>query len=137
VAALLAKIREGNIENIRLYDDDARKLIGQLPDASLSRVFILYPDPWPKARHRKRRLISASFLDALARIMRPGALLRLATDDEDYCAWMLERLLAHPAFEWTARRCADWLNPPPDWIGTRYEQKALADRPTYLEFARI
>ncbi|MDE3036889.1 MAG: tRNA (guanosine(46)-N7)-methyltransferase TrmB [Pseudomonadota bacterium] len=124
--------------NIRIFPGDARLLMEKLPDASLSKVFILYPDPWPKARHHKRRLVSTEFLDALARVMKPGAELRLATDDEDYVTRMLERLLAHPGYVWNAESCADWLSPPPDWISTRYEQKALkAGRvPTYLSFLR-
>jgi tRNA (guanine-N7-)-methyltransferase len=81
-------------------------------------------------------LISTAFLDELARVMKPGAELRLATDYEEYATWMLERLLPHQAFLWTARTCDDWLNPPADWLSTRYEQKALAGRPTYLTFVR-
>jgi len=131
---LLKKVAAGNISNVSIHPDDARPLIDKLPDASLSRVFILYPDPWPKTRHHKRRIISTEMLDSLARVMKPGAELRLATDHADYCTWMLERLLVHPGFTWTAKRCNDWLNPPPDWISTRYEQKALAGRPTYLTF---
>lgn len=134
IAGLLSHIEEHKLSNIRIYTDDARDLINSLPDASLGRVFILYPDPWPKNRHHKRRLISTEFLDSLARTMKSGAELRLATDSADYAAWMLERLLAHPAFKWTAKTCDDWLNPPPEWFPTRYEQKALAGRPTYLCF---
>lgn len=123
--------------NVRIYNDDARLLIEKLPDHCLDKVFILYPDPWPKARHHKRRLISKEFLDNLARVMKPGAELRLATDHSDYCTWMLERLLAHPAFQWTAKTCDDWLKPWADWIPTRYEQKRLAGMPTYLSFKRL
>ncbi len=137
IAGLLKHIDDHKLHNIRIYSEDARLLMERLPDASLERVFILYPDPWPKARHHKRRLISTEFLNALARVMKPGAELRLATDHADYCAWMLEHLLSHSAFEWTAKICDDWLNPPPDWISTRYEQKALAGRPTYLDFHAV
>jgi tRNA (guanine-N7-)-methyltransferase len=137
-ATLLARIHEHKLNNIRIHNEDARPLIAKLPDASLSRVFILYPDPWPKARHHKRRLVSTEFLDALARVMKPGAELRLATDDEDYCTWILEHLLTHRGYIWNAKTSDDWLNPPADWISTRYEQKALkAGRvPTYLRFTR-
>lgn len=137
-AALLSAIRDQALDNIRIYNGDARLLIEHLPDAALSKAFILYADPWPKARHHKRRLISTEFLTLLARVMKPGAELRLATDDVDYCTWMLEHLLAHPDFRWTAKDCEDWLNPWSDWISTRYEQKALkAGRgPTYLSFVR-
>lgn len=137
VAGLLSHIDEHKLKNIRIYSDDARDLVAALPDNSLERVFVLYPDPWPKTRHNKRRIISAEFLDALARVMKEGAELRLATDSADYATWMLERLLANKNFQWTAKTCDDWLNPPPEWISTRYEQKALAGRPTYLNFKRI
>ena len=137
IAGLLAHIRDHDLNNIRIFNDDARLLIEKLPEHSLEKVFILYPDPWPKARHHKRRLVSTEFLDELAWVMKPDAELRLATDHADYCAWMLERLLSHPAFTWQAKTCDDWLNPPPDWFSTRYEQKALAGRPTYLSFQRL
>ncbi len=137
IAGLLSHIDEHELANIRIYTDDARDLVAALPDNSLERVFILYPDPWLKKRHNKRRIISMEFLDSLARVMKVGAELRLATDSSDYATWMLERLLAHKAFKWTAKTCDDWLNPPPEWFSTRYEQKALAGRPTYLCFKRI
>jgi tRNA (guanine-N7-)-methyltransferase len=138
VATLLAHIKEHRLSNISIHDDDTRLVTERLPDASLSRVFILYPDPWPKARHHKRRLVSTPFLNELARLMKPGAELRLATDDADYLTWMLEHTLSHPAFRWTAKSCDDWLVPWSDWISTRYEQKALTAgrRPTYLTFLR-
>ena len=138
VAKLLGKIREQGLQNnIRIHHDDAREVTQKLPDACLSRVFILYPDPWPKARHHKRRLVSKPFLSELARLMKKGAELRLATDHGDYLTWMLEHTLSHPAFHWTAKSCEDWLEPWKDWIPTRYEQKRLAGRPTYLTFVRI
>lgn len=136
IAGLLKHISDNKTQNIRIFTDDARLLIEKLADASLDKVFILYPDPWPKARHHKRRIISPEFLDSLARVMKPGAQLRLATDYADYATWMLERLLSHAAFKWTAKSCDDWLTPWADWIPTRYEQKALAGRPTYLNMVR-
>jgi len=136
IGDLLKAIEAQKLSNIRIHGDDARPLIERLPDASIERVFILYPDPWPKARHHKRRLVSTELLNQLARVMKPGAILRLATDHSDYCTWMLERLLPHPSFTWTAKDCDDWLKPWSDWIPTRYEQKALAGRPTYLTFVR-
>lgn len=137
IAELLKNIEGHKLKNVRIFPGDARLLIEKLPDACLERVFILYPDPWPKARHHKRRLISKAFLDSLVRVMKPGAELRLATDHEDYATWMLERLLSHTAFQWTAKTCDDWLKPPADWITTRYEQKRLAGMPTYLNFVRV
>ncbi|MEK6746611.1 MAG: tRNA (guanosine(46)-N7)-methyltransferase TrmB [Pseudomonadota bacterium] len=136
IAGLLAHIDKNKLSNIRIYSDDARDLVAALPDNSLERVFILYPDPWPKTRHHKRRIVSSEFLSELARVMKPGAELRLATDSADYATWMLERLLANKNFKWLAKTCDDWLNPPAEWISTRYEQKALAGIPTYLNFVR-
>jgi tRNA (guanine-N7-)-methyltransferase len=137
VASALSHIEEQKLTNIRIYNDDARDLINNLHDNSLKKVFILYPDPWPKTRHNKRRIVSTELLDSLARVMKSGAELRLATDHSDYATWMLERLLPHPAFKWQAQKCSDWLNPPADWISTRYEQKALAGIPTYLNFIKL
>ena len=139
IAGLLKHIDDHKLDTIRIWQEDARLLIAQFPDASTERVFILYPDPWPKMRHHKRRLVSTPLLDSLARIMKPGAQLRLATDDVDYCTWMLEHVVPHPQFSWLAEDCDDWLIPPQDWLSTRYEQKALAARrvPTYLDFKRI
>lgn len=138
IVALLAQVRERGLDNLRVLVDDARMIMPALPEASVGRVFILFPDPWPKQRHWKRRIVSRPMLDALARAMADGAELRLATDDSDYLRWMLERLTAHPAFTWLARRPADWRMRPDDWPPTRYEQKAVAAgrRPAFLRFAR-
>ena len=138
IVKLLAEISRRGLGNIRLFIDDARLLIAALPEASLDRAFILFPDPWPKLRHHKRRIVSAATLDGLARALRDGAELRLATDDRDYLRWMLEHATAHPAFEWLARRPQDWRERPADWPPTRYEQKALAAgrQPVFLRFRR-
>jgi tRNA (guanine-N7-)-methyltransferase len=101
-------------------------MLAALPPSSIDRVFILFPDPWPKLRHEKRRLVSRETLDALAAIMRDGAELRLATDDDNYLRWMLERVTDHPSFEWLARSSRDWRARPTDWPPTRYEEKARA-----------
>jgi tRNA (guanine-N7-)-methyltransferase len=136
MAGLLARVHERNLGNIRLWPDDIRRLLPALKPASLGRVFILFPDPWPKARHHKRRLITAAFLDELARIMAPSAELRFATDDPEYLAWTIERLGAHPAFE----RLGPGEDPharPADWPATRYEAKGLAGHPAaFLRFGR-
>ncbi len=102
VAKLLSKLESGVARNVRIHMGDARDIIEALPDASLARVFILFPDPWPKTRHHKRRFIQMEMLDALARVMKPGSELRFASDDAPYLDWTLERLMAHPAFEWMA-----------------------------------
>jgi len=137
-AKLLARIKRRRIENIRIFTDDGRVLIAALPPASIDRVFILFPDPWPKRRHEGRRIVSRTTLDALARVMTDGAELRLATDDPDLLSWMLERATDHPAFEWLARRPRDWCERLPDWPLTRYEEKArAAGRPAiFLRFRR-
>ncbi|HEY8697999.1 MAG TPA: hypothetical protein VIM02_10295 [Rhizomicrobium sp.] len=116
---------------------DAREVIESLPGASLGRVFILFPDPWPKTRHHKRRFVQMEMLDELARVMKSGAELRFASDDADYVEWTLERMLVHPTFEWTATRAADWKSRPSDWPPTRYEAKALHGPPVYLRFQRV
>ena len=126
IAKLLAEIDRRRLENIRLFIDDARLLIAALPQAAIERVFILFPDPWPKARHHKRRIVARETLDGLARIMADDAELRLATDDRGYLSWMLEQVTTHPSFEWLARGPADWRERPPDWPPTRYEEKARA-----------
>jgi tRNA (guanine-N7-)-methyltransferase len=138
IAKLLARIKRSCIENVRIFADDGRVLFPALPPASIDRVFILFPDPWPKRRHEGRRIVSRGTLDALARVMTDGAELRLATDDRELLSWMLERATDHPAFEWLARRPRDWRERLPDWPPTRYEEKAqAAGRPAiFLRFRR-
>jgi tRNA (guanine-N7-)-methyltransferase len=135
-AKLLGKLEREKAENIRLYEDDARDIIDALPDASLGRVFILFPDPWPKTRHHKRRFLQMETLDALARVLKDGAELRFASDDAGYLAHALERLMAHPAFRWTAAGPAEWRTRPEDWPPTRYEAKELHGAPAFLRFVR-
>lgn len=137
VAKLLSKIDEDPTPNIRLHTDDARDIIDALPDASLGCVFILFPDPWPKTRHHKRRFVQTDLLDRLARVMKPGAELRFASDDAPYFEWTLERVCAHPAFEWMAACSADWLTRPEGWPQTRYEAKELHGKPAYLRAIRL
>jgi tRNA (guanine-N7-)-methyltransferase len=138
VVKLLGEIERRKLANLRLFVDDARLLLAALPQASLQRVFILFPDPWPKLRHHKRRIVSRETLDRLAFAMADSAELRLATDDRGYLQWMLERATAHADFEWLARGPEDWRERPADWPPTRYEQKALAAgrQPAFLRFRR-
>ena len=140
VAKLLSKIdaRAGGAPNIRLYTEDAGDIIEALPAASIDRAFVLFPDPWPKTRHHKRRFIQMATLDLFARVMKAGAELRFATDDPGYLVWTLERLSAHPAFAWLANAPGDWRARPPDWPETRYEAKAIraGSTCTYLRFMR-
>lgn len=137
-AALLSLIDRDGLENVRLYDEDARLLLPALPEASIGKVFVLFSDPWPKKRHHRRRFISKATLDELARVMADNAELRLASDHMGYIRGILEVLTAHGDFSWTARRRKDWTVPPPDWVETRYEQKALERgvKPVYLRFTR-
>jgi tRNA (guanine-N7-)-methyltransferase len=138
VARLLAQIEVRRLDNIRILADDVRPILDALPPACLGRVFILFPDPWPKLRHRQRRIVNRRILDRLAHAMRPGAELRLATDDGDYLCWMLRELLGHPHFVWTAKCAADWRERPDDGVTTRYEQKNRSGGfgPVYLSFRR-
>ena len=126
IVKLLAQIEQRRLDNIRVFADDARLLVPALPPASTDRVFALFPDPWPKRRHHKRRIISREMLDRLAGIMSDCAELRIATDDDSYLCWILERITDHPAFEWLPRRPRDWRERPADWPPTRYEEKARA-----------
>lgn len=137
VAKCLAHIERTGVTNVRLFTDDARFVMQALPPQSLGRAFVLFPDPWPKTRHHKRRFVQLSNLDVLARLLKPGAELRLATDDPSYLPWMVEHACLHPAFEWLAERPADWRGRPEDWPGTRYEQKMLAGhKPVFLRLRR-
>ncbi len=138
VAGLLRRIQDRGLDNIRIYHGDARDLLDALPGRSLDRAYILFPDPWPKTRHRKRRIVQDRTLARLAQAMNDGAELRLATDDMDYLRWMLEHLLRSPDFEWLSRGPRDWRLRPEDWPQTRYEHKAVNQgrRPLYLRFRR-
>ena len=128
VAKLLAEIDARKLRNVRLFVDDARLLIAALVPQSVARAFILFPDPWPKERHKKRRIVASDTLDDLASILRDGGDLRLATDDPDYAQWIAERADAHGAFE-----RLDASVRPDDWPPTRYEKKAVAaGRPARL-----
>jgi len=135
-AKLLGRLDEKELPNIRLYEDDARDIIAALPDACIGRLFILFPDPWPKTRHHKRRFIQSEMLDQVARILKAGAEVRFATDDPGYLGYALERLMAHPAFRWTAEGPSDWKTRPSDWPKTRYEAKELHGAPAFLRFVR-
>ncbi|MCG8443555.1 MAG: tRNA (guanosine(46)-N7)-methyltransferase TrmB [Caulobacterales bacterium] len=137
VGKALAGIEESGLANIRLHHGDARDVLDRLAPAALSTVYLLFPDPWPKRRHWKRRFLQPGGVEALARVLRPGGRLRVATDVKSYVAWTLEQVRAHPAFAWTARRPADWRDPPAGHVTTRYEAKNIGDcAPVYLDFDR-
>jgi len=138
MASAVAAIHDADLANIRLFDGEASRLLDWLPTASLAAVDLLYPDPWPKRRHWKRRFVSAENLDRLARVLAPGGRFRFASDIPSYVEWTLFHTLRHAAFAWTAERADDWRLPFPGWQGTRYEAKAIVAgrRPTYLSFTR-
>jgi tRNA (guanine-N7-)-methyltransferase len=138
MAKALAAIESEGLANIRLHFDDAVHLIDWLPDHAVACVDLLFPDPWPKRRHWKRRFVQDDMVARLARILRPGGEFRFVTDIADYTAWTLQRLLRAPKFEWTAQCADDWRRPWPGFAGTRYQTKALQARraPCFLVFRR-
>jgi tRNA (guanine-N7-)-methyltransferase len=138
VASLLAHIEDEKLTNVRIIDDDVRPFLEAMPTASLERIMVLYPDPWPKLRHNKRRIVNTWSVDRFADLLIDGGELRLATDIMDYARWMMAAVWRHPDLVWTARRPCDWKDRPKDWPETRYEAKARkAGRPpVYLTFKR-
>jgi tRNA (guanine-N7-)-methyltransferase len=138
VAMLLARIRKAGVTNLAVHPGDARDLFDVLPQASVSKAFLLYPDPWPKARHHRRRFVTPDHLQPLARILRPGAEFRIATDIPDYVRQALEEVPT-AGFAWEAEGPGDWRDAWADWLSTRYEQKAFREgrRPHYLTFRRL
>ncbi len=138
VAALLSLMDEAGLTNIRLFNDDARLLLGHLPENSIGRTFVLFSDPWPKKRHNRRRFFKGENLDALSRLMKDGAHLRFASDDMSYIRWALDAVYHHPDFSWQATGPEDWRRRHEDACETRYEAKALSQgkTPIYLTFVR-
>ena len=139
MAKMLAVIDREGRDNIRLYDADALELIKKLPDASFNRVYLLYPDPWPKRRQNKRRFVSDETLALIARILKPGGEFRFASDIDHYVGWTLERAGRSPHLRWTAERPDDWRLPWDGWQSTRYELKAQREgrKSAYLTFERV
>jgi tRNA (guanine-N7-)-methyltransferase len=139
VASLLGAIEQRGLATIRVHDGDAREVLAWLPDNAISRIFMLFPDPWPKKRQVKRRLLAPDTVRELARVLTPGGELRFASDDADYAAQALVLIGQSGAFEWLATRPADWRERPADWPETRYERKAIGQgrQPIYLRFGRL
>jgi tRNA (guanine-N7-)-methyltransferase len=139
MAKALAGIEAGGLRNIRLHFDDAVSLIAWLPDAALTRIELVHPDPWPKRRHWKRRFVQDEMIARMARILRPGGEFRFVTDVADYAAWTLLRLLRSEQFQWTAQGADDWRKPWPGFTPTRYHAKAAreARAPCFLVFRRV
>ncbi len=138
MAKAVTAIAEREVHNVRLFSRDAALLLDWLPDASLDEIDLLYPDPWPKKRHWKRRFVSSENLERMARVLKPHGVFRFASDIPSYVEWTLMHVAHDVRLGWTAESAADWMHPFPDWPGTRYEAKARrAGRvPTYLEFVR-
>ncbi|MCO4316898.1 tRNA (guanosine(46)-N(7))-methyltransferase TrmB [Phyllobacterium sp. 21LDTY02-6] len=139
MAKLVVDLHANPLQNIRLYDDDATQVLDWLPEASLDGIDLFYPDPWPKKKHWKRRFVSGKNLDRFARVLKPGARFRFASDIDTYVNWTLQHCDAHPDFDWQAASPADWHTPYEGWPGTRYEQKAHREGRVgaYLTFRRI
>jgi tRNA (guanine-N7-)-methyltransferase len=138
VVKALTAVDEQHLGNVRLHADDARDVLRWLPDASISRAFVLFPDPWPKVRHRKRRLVAGPTLALLARVMVPGSELRVGTDIADYAHTMLAAFEAQSEFVWTATSPIDWREQGADWPVTRYQRKAIREgrRSYFFRFCR-
>ncbi|MCO5732620.1 tRNA (guanosine(46)-N7)-methyltransferase TrmB [Rhizobium sp. SSA_523] len=139
MAKLLAKVDEQGLDNIRVYDDDATQLLDWLPAASIDQIDLLYPDPWPKKKHWKRRFVSQVNLTRFQRVLKPGGLFCFASDIDTYVNWTLMHCRDHGGFQWLAEEPSDWLSPFASWPGTRYEAKARREgrSSAYLTFRRI
>lgn len=133
------KLLSPRTDNLRIWDDDVRLMFSQIPNGLLSKVFLLFPDPWPKKRHATRRFVNPDNLKELARILKKGGILRIATDHPVYKSWTLHQMHADPNFRWTAKTGNDWRNPPSDWVETKYQRKAILEgrRPIFLDFERL
>lgn len=139
IGKLLETIEIEGLKNIRLFPDDVIKLLAVMPDASIDHLYVLYPDPWPKPRHHKRRLIQFPVLAEFARVLKPGGTFRFATDIEDYADWTLAHILKSPDFIWPTLAPGAWHDPYPGWQSTRYETKARRQgrlKSFYFEFLR-
>ena len=135
---MLAVLSEEGLRNIRVYNDDATRVLDWLPPASISRIDLLYPDPWPKKKHWKRRFVSAVNLERFARVLKPGGHFCFASDIDTYVNWTLQHVRQSRDFLWMADGPLDWRTPWEGWPGTRYEAKALREgrTPAYLTFQR-
>lgn len=139
MAKAMAAVAREPLGNLKVYDDDATRLLDWLPRASLSGIDLFYPDPWPKKKHWKRRFVGPANLDRFARVLKPGGKFRFASDIDTYVNWTLLHCRRHGAFAWQVEDASGWNDPYPGWPGTRYEAKALREgrRPAYLTFLRL
>lgn len=138
MAKMMAAVAKAPLANLRVYDDDATQLLDWLPSSSLDGIDLLYPDPWPKKKHWKRRFVSPVNLDRFSRVLKSGGIFRFASDIDTYVNWTLLHCRTHGAFDWQANDAGDWHVPYAGWPGTRYEAKALREGrpPAYLTFKR-
>lgn len=136
MAKMLGAIQDSTLTNVRLYDDDATQLLDWLPDNCLDQIDLLYPDPWPKRRHWKRRFVSTKNLTRFSRVLKPDRIFRFASDIDTYVNWTLQKVAAQGDFQWAAQASRDWNEPWKGWFRTRYENKAIREgrTPNYLEF---
>lgn len=127
------------VDNIRIYADDIRLLFARLPDNFLDKVFLLFPDPWPKKRHAERRFVNPDNLKEIARVLKPNGLFRIATDHPVYKTWVLHQMRNNKDFKWTAKCGNDWKQPPHDWVETKYQRKAIREgrRPVFFDYQRL
>jgi len=134
----LAGLKAKNLQNVRIYNDDAMPLLDWLPRGELDRLYLLYPDPWPKKKHWKRRFVNQDNLDRIARVLKAGGEFRFASDIDTYVNWTLNHCYLHSAFQWAAMQASDWHDPYPDWVRTRYEAKAVREGrlPAYFSYLR-
>lgn len=132
------KLLPERVDNIRVFSDDMRLLFAQIPDNFIDKLFVLFPDPWPKKRHESRRFINQENLKEISRVLKPNGILRVATDHKIYKGWALRQICAHPDFAWTATCGNDWKHEPADWVQTKYQRKAIAEgrRAVFLDFVR-
>ena len=130
---------DGRVDNIRVFDDDARLLFDHLPDAVFDKIYLLFPDPWPKKKHAARRFVNPDNLNQLSRLLKKGGILQIATDHQVYKRWVMEQMRQRPDFVWTAKCSDDWRNPPADWHETKYQRKAIREgrRPVFFEYRKL
>lgn len=138
VVTLLREVDQNALNNVRVLANDVRPLLECLPDGGLERIFVLFPDPWPKTRHHARRIINPASVAVFHRLLSATGELRIATDHRGYLSWILRHVLNHAGWKWCAESPDDWRRRPADWPPTRYEQKAIAngDAPSFLRFVK-
>ena len=139
IVRMLRNIDQNKLDNVRVYQDDVRQLLHVLEADVLHKIYVLFPDPWPKKRHASRRFVNPENLKEIARILQKGGLFRIATDHPVYKSWTLRRMTEDHNFRWTAKTGNDWRRQPADWVETKYQRKAVAEgrRPIFLDFERL